>query len=159
MNETADSATHYFQKSIDLCLTHEKYSNLAILYRNLSESYKMSGVHELALIAIEKSIPIKDSLMGIKQHEQIVKREKEQCQELHHELEIASAFSMKQYILIFSLIIILIISFFYQRFQKIKLLNLLLKGKKQTLQKQLLMNMKKLIVGLRENYMTTLEGQ
>ena len=71
MLEVADSAIYYFRQSIDLCLTHEKYSNLAILYGNLSESYKLSGEHELALDAIEKSIPIKDSLMGIKQHERI----------------------------------------------------------------------------------------
>ena len=120
MNETTDSAAHYFQNAIDICLTHEKHTNLAVLYSNLSESYKISGEHEKALIAIEKSIPIKDSLMGIKQHEQIVKREKEQSQELHDEIEIASAFSMKQYILIFVLILALIISIFLSRASKKK---------------------------------------
>ena len=120
MSEIADSAAHYFQKSIDLCLTHEKHANLAVLYGNLSESYKISGDHELALNAIEKSIPIKDSLMGIKQQEQIVKREKDLSTILANEIERESAFKKKQYILIFALLIALIISIFLSRISKKK---------------------------------------
>ena len=118
MLRTADSAAHYFQKSIDLCLTHEKYANLAVLYGNLSESYKLSGNHELALNAIEKSIPIKDSLMGIKQHEQIAKREKEKNEELKIRHGIDKSHKKKQYILIIILIIVLMITTFVLRTSK-----------------------------------------
>ena len=130
MLRTADSAAHYFQKSIDLCLTHEKYANLAVLYGNLSESYKISGDHELALNAIEKSIPIKDSLMGIKQHEQIVKREKEQCKVLHKKIERGSAFKKKQYMLIFALLIALLTSIFLSRISKKKTIKYIIERQK-----------------------------
>ncbi|MBT5859269.1 MAG: tetratricopeptide repeat protein, partial [Flavobacteriales bacterium] len=120
MLEIADSAIYYFQKSIDLCLTHEKYSNLAALYINLSESYKLSGEHELALDAIEKSIPIKDSLMGIKQHKQILKTEKKKAKRLAKEIEIESEFKKKQYLLIFALIIALLISIILSRISRKK---------------------------------------
>ncbi|MBT6809036.1 MAG: tetratricopeptide repeat protein [Flavobacteriales bacterium] len=120
MLEIADSAIYYFQKSIDLCLTHEKYSNLAALYINLSESYKLSGEHELALDAIEKSIPIKDSLMGIKQHKQILKIEKKKAKKLAKEIEIESEFKKKQYLLIFALIIALLISIILSRISRKK---------------------------------------
>ena len=126
----SDSATHYFKKSIYLCLTHEKYTDLAVVYGNLSESYKISGEYELALNALEKSIPIKDSLMGIKQHEQIVKREKEQSQELHNEIEIVSAFSMKQYVLIFALLLTLIISILLSRISKKKTIKYIIQRQK-----------------------------
>ena len=73
----ADSAIAYFKKSVEVCIEYNKSSNLAVIYENLSEAYEFKGNHEQSLIAIRKSIPIKDSLLGIKQHEQIVKREKE----------------------------------------------------------------------------------
>jgi len=130
MLRTADSAAHYFQKSIDLCLTHEKHANLVVLYGNLSEAYKISGDHELALNAIEKSIPIKDSLMGIKQHEQIVKREKMQYQELHNEIEIVSAFSMNPFLLIFSLILALLFSIYLSRVSKKKTIKFIIEKQK-----------------------------
>jgi two-component system, NarL family, sensor kinase len=130
MLEIADSAAHYFQKSIDLCLTHEKHSNLAVLYGNLSEAHKISGEHELALIAIEKSIPIKDSLMGIKQHEQIVKREKEISITLAKEIEIETAFKKKQYILIFALILALLLSIILSRISKKKTIKFIIEKQK-----------------------------
>ena len=130
MLRTADSAAHYFQKSIDLCLTHEKHANLAVLYGNLSESYKISGDHELALNAIEKSIPIKDSLMGIKQHEQIVKREKDLSTILANEIEIESAFKKKQYILIFALILALLLSVILSRISKKKTIKFIIERQK-----------------------------
>ena len=130
MLETADSAAHYFQKSIELCLTHEKHSNLAVLYGNLSEAYKLSGEHELALIAIEKSIPIKDSLMGIKQHEQITKREKKIAITLEKEIEIESAFKKKQYILIFALVIALLVSIVLSRISKKKTIKFIIERQK-----------------------------
>ena len=130
MLRTADSAAHYFQKSIDLCLTHEKHANLVVLYSNLSEAYKISGDHELALNAIEKSIPIKDSLMGIKQHEQIVKREKMQYQELHNEIEIVSAFSMNPFLLMFSLILALLFSIYLSRVSKKKTIKFIIEKQK-----------------------------
>ena len=130
MLENADSSAHYFQKSIDLCLTHEKHANLAVLYSNLSESYKISGDHELALNAIEKSIPIKDSLMGIKQHEQIVKREKEQCKVLHEKIETGSEFKKKQYILIFALILALLLSVILSRISKKKTIKFIIERQK-----------------------------
>ena len=130
MLRTADSAAHYFQKSIDLCLTHEKHANLVVLYSNLSEAYKISGDHELALNAIEKSIPIKDSLMGIKQHEQIVKREKMQYQELHNEIEIVSAFSMNPFLLMYSLILALLFSIYLSRVSKKKTIKFIIEKQK-----------------------------
>lgn len=130
MLRTADSASHYFQKSIDLCLSHEKHVNLAVLYGNLSESYKISGDHELALNAIEKSIPIKDSLMGIKQHEQITKREKHLSTILAKEIEAESAFKKKQYVLIFALLIALLISIFLSRISKNKTIKFIIERQK-----------------------------
>ena len=130
MLRTADSAAHYFQKSIDLCLTHEKHANLAVLYGNLSESYKITGDHELALNAIEKSIPIKDSLMGIKQHEQIVKREKENCNVLHKKIETGSELKKKQYILIFALILALLLSVILSRISKKKTIKFIIEKQK-----------------------------
>lgn len=130
MLKAADSAIYYFQQSIDLCLMYEKHTNLAVLYGNLSESYKLSGEHKLALDAIEKSIPIKDSLMGIKQHEQIVKREKEQCKVLHKKIEIASAYNMKQYILIFALLIVLLISVILSKISKKKTIKFIIERQK-----------------------------
>jgi len=130
MLRTADSAAHYFQKSIDLCLTHEKYANLVVLYGNLSESYKLSANHELALNAIEKSIPIKDSLMGIKQHEQIAKREKHLSTILAKEIETESAFKKKQYVLIFALLIALLISIFLSRISKKKTIKFIIERQK-----------------------------
>ena len=130
MLENADSSAHYFQKSIDLCLTHEKHVNLAVLYGNLSESYKISGDHELALNAIEKSIPIKDSLMGIKQHEQIVKREKNLSTILATEIEVETAFKKKQYILIFALILALILSVILSRISKKKTIKFIIERQK-----------------------------
>jgi len=138
MLEVADSATYYFQKSIDLCLSHEKYSNLAILYSNLSESYKLSGEHELALDAIEKSIPIKDSLMGIKQHEQIVKREKKKAAILSEEIKIESEFKKKQYILIFALLIALLISILLSRISKKKTIKYLIEKQKTNAAKSII---------------------
>ena len=138
MLEVGDSATYYFQKSIDLCLRHEKYSNLAILYSNLSESYKLSGEHELALDAIEKSIPIKDSLMGIKQHEQIVKREKRKAAILAKEIEIESKFKKKQYILIFALLIALLISILLSRISKKKTIKFILEKQKTNAAKSII---------------------
>ena len=138
MLEVADSATYYFQKSIDLCLSHEKHSNLAILYGNLSESYKLSGEHELALDAIEKSIPIKDSLMGIKQHEQIVKREKRKAVILAKEIEIESEFKKKQYILIFALLIALLISILLSRISKKKTIKYLIEKQKTNAAKSII---------------------
>jgi hypothetical protein len=130
MLRTADSAAHYFQKSIDLCLTHEKHVNLAVLYGNLSESYKISGDHELALNAIEKSIPIKDSLMGIKQHEEITKREKHLSTILAKEVEGESAFKKKQYILIFALILALLLSVILSRISKKKTIKYVIERQK-----------------------------
>ena len=130
MLRTADSAAHYFQKSIDLCLTHEKHANLAVLYGNLSESYKISGDHELALNAIEKSIPIKDSLMGIKQHEEITKREKHLSTILAKEVEGESAFKKKQYILIFALILALLLSVILSRISKKKTIKFIIERQK-----------------------------
>ena len=138
MLEVADSATYYFQKSIDLCLNHEKHSNLAILYSNLSESYKLSGEHELALDAIEKSIPIKDSLIGIKQHEQIVKREKKKAKRLAEEIEIDSEFRKKQYLLIFALVIALLISIVLSRISKKKTIKYLIEKQKTEAAKALI---------------------
>lgn len=130
MSEIADSASYYFQKSIDLCLTHEKHANLVVLYGNLSESYKISGEHELALNAIEKSIPIKDSLMGIKQHEQIVKREKEQCNVLHKKIETGTELKRKQYILIFALILALLLTVILSRISKKKTVKFIIERQK-----------------------------
>jgi|GEM_PF-3474656 len=138
MLEVADSATYYFQKSIDLCLSHEKHSNLAILYGNLSESYKLSGEHELALDAIEKSIPIKDSLMGIKQHEQIVKREKKKAAILSEEIKIESEFKKKQFILIFALLIALLISILLSRISKKKTIKYLIEKQKTNAAKSII---------------------
>jgi len=138
MLEVADSATYYFQKSIDLCLNHEKHSNLAILYGNLSESYKLSGEHELALDAIEKSIPIKDSLMGIKQHEQIVKREKKKAAILSEEIKIESEFKKKQFILIFALLIALLISILLSRISKKKTIKYLIEKQKTNAAKSII---------------------
>ena len=135
MLEVADSATYYFQKSIDLCLNHQKHSNLATLYSNLSESYKLSREHELALDAIEKSIPIKDSLMGIKQHEQIVKREKKKALIL---AEIESEFKKKQYILIFALLIALLMSILLSRISKNKTIKYLIEKQKTAAAKALI---------------------
>jgi signal transduction histidine kinase len=103
---------------------------LAVLYGNLSESYKISGDHELALNAIEKSIPIKDSLMGIKQHEQIVKREKDLSTILANEIEIESAFKKKQYILIFALILALLLSVILSRISKKKTIKYVIERQK-----------------------------
>ena len=75
--EIIDSAIIYFNKSIEVSLEFNKKNNLAAIYENLSHSYEIIGNHEEALNAIRKSIPIKDSLLGIKQHKQIVKREKD----------------------------------------------------------------------------------
>ena len=130
MSEIADSASYYFQKSIDLCLTHEKHANLVVLYGNLSESYKISGEYELALNAIEKSIPIKDSLMGIKQHEQIVKREKEQCNVLHKKIETGTELKKKQYILIFALILALLLTVILSRISKKKTVKFIIERQK-----------------------------
>ena len=130
MLRTADSAAHYFQKSIDLCLTHEKHANLVVLYGNLSEAYKISGDHELALNAIEKSIPIKDSLMGIKQHEEITKREKHLSTILAKEVEGESAFKKKQYILIFALILALLLSVILSRISKKKTIKFIIEKQK-----------------------------
>lgn len=130
MSEIADSASYYFQKSIDLCLTHEKHANLVVLYGNLSESYKISGEHELALNAIEKSIPIKDSLMGIKQHEQIVKREKEQSNVLHKKIETGTELKRKQYILIFALILALLLTVILSRISKKKTVKFIIERQK-----------------------------
>ncbi|MDA9807982.1 tetratricopeptide repeat protein [Flavobacteriales bacterium] len=130
MLRTADSAAHYFQKSIDLSLTYEKHVNLAVLYGNLSESYKISGDHELALNALEKSIPIKDSLMGIKQHEQIVKREKDLSTILANEIEIESAFKKKQYILIFALILAILLTVILSRISKRKTIKFIIERQK-----------------------------
>ena len=138
MLRTADSAAHYFQKSIDLCLTHEKYANLAVLYANLSESYKISGDYELALNTIEKSIPIKDSLMGIKQHEQIVKREKEQCNVLHKKIETGSELKKKQYILIFALILALLLSIILSRISKKKTIKFIIEKQKTNAAKDII---------------------
>jgi signal transduction histidine kinase len=138
MLRTADSAAHYFQKSIDLCLTHEKHANLAVLYGNLSESYKISGDHELALNAIEKSIPIKDSLMGIKQHEQIVKREKNLSTILAKEIEVETAFKKKQYILIFALILALILSVILSRISKKKTIKFIIEKQKTNAAKDII---------------------
>ena len=71
----ADSAIIYFKKSVEACHEYNKKNNLAVVYENLSKSYEIKGNHEEALNAIRKSIPIRDSLLGLKQHEQIVKRE------------------------------------------------------------------------------------
>ncbi len=130
MLEVADSAIYYFQQSIALCLTHEKHSNLAILYRNLSESYKLSGEHELALDAIEKSIPIKDSLMGIKQHKLLLKIEKKKAKRFEEEIEIESVFIKKQYILIFALLIALLISIILSRISKKKTIKYIIQRQK-----------------------------
>ena len=138
MLETADSAAHYFQKSIDLCITHERHSNLAVLYSNLSEAYKISGDHELALNAIEKSIPIKDSLMGIKQHEQIVKREKDLSTILIKEIEIEAAFKKKQYILIFALILALLLTVILSRISKKKTIKFIIEKQKTNAAKDII---------------------
>ena len=103
---------------------------MVVLYSNLSEAYKISGDHELALNAIEKSIPIKDSLMGIKQHEQIVKREKMQYQELHNEIEIVSAFSMNPFLLMYSLILALLFSIYLSRVSKKKTIKFIIEKQK-----------------------------
>lgn len=103
-----DSAAHYFEKSIEYCLLHEKKSNLAVIYKNLSKAYEMDGKYELALNTIQKSIPIKDSLMGIKQHEQIVKREKEITEYQEEELNQLTEKNTTKVILIFILLISLI---------------------------------------------------
>lgn len=108
MSEIADSAAHYFEKSIEYCLRHDKKSNLEVIYKNLSKAYEMDGKYELALNTIQKSIPIKDSLMGIKQHEQIVKREKELSQNKEEELNQLTEKNQTKVILIFILLISLL---------------------------------------------------
>jgi len=111
MSEIADSAIIYFQKSIELCVKYGKKSNLHILYKNLSTAYKLSGNHELALLAIENSIPIADSLNGIKQKEQIIKVQEARNEELKLRNEIISLDKNKQFILIIVLIL-LFVSFY-----------------------------------------------
>jgi len=108
--EIIDSAIIYFNKSIEVSLEYNKKNNLAIIYENLSNSYEIIGNHEKSLNAIRKSIPIKDSLLGIKQHEQIVKREKEKNEAgLLREEELKDQ-NKKEFILIIILFSILFFS-------------------------------------------------
>ena len=142
MEKIADSAVIYFQKSIELCLQHEKKSNLDVLYENLSNSYKISGNHELALLSIEKSIPIKDSLMGIQQYNQIIKREKERVKE-QKILEETNINKLKKknrdkFILILILITLLILAFIILNVIKKNRINEILSKQKQQAAKSII---------------------
>ena len=102
-----DSAIIYFQECIKICLEYGKKSNLAIAYKNIADSYELINNHKLALAALKKSIPINDSLLGIKQKEQIISEQKQKNDELERLQVYDKEQKKKQYIIITLLIIIL----------------------------------------------------
>tara|TARA_B100000767_G_scaffold62024_1_gene57900 strand:+ start:1037 stop:2758 length:1722 start_codon:yes stop_codon:yes gene_type:complete len=108
LEKLPDSAIVYFQKCIQLCLKYEKKSNLAVAYKNIADAYELTDNYRLALAAIKKSIPINDSLIGIKQKEQIISEQKQK----NNELQILQAYNKeqkkKQYILIILLVFTLL---------------------------------------------------
>ena len=115
LEKMPDSAIVYFQKCIQVCLEYGKKSNLAIAYRNIADAYELINNHKLALAALKKAIPINDSLIGIKQKEQIISEQKQK----NNELIILQAYDKeqkkKQYIIIILLIFILISTILFLR--------------------------------------------
>ena len=108
LEKMPDSAIIYFQECIQVCLKYGKKSNLAIAYRNIADSYELINNHKLALEALKKAIPINDSLIGIKQKEQIISEQKQKNNELIIRQAYDKEQKKKQYIIIILLIFILI---------------------------------------------------
>ena len=108
LEKMPDSAIIYFQECIQICLKYGKKSNLAIAYRNIADSYELINNHKLALEALKKAIPINDSLIGIKQKEQIISEQKQKNNELIIRQAYDKEQKKKQYIIIILLIFILI---------------------------------------------------
>tara|TARA_B110000459_G_scaffold388_1_gene409 strand:- start:1880 stop:3601 length:1722 start_codon:yes stop_codon:yes gene_type:complete len=108
LEKMPDSAIVYFQECIQVCLEYGKKSNLAIAYKNIADAYELINNHKLALVALKKAIPINDSLIGIKQKEQIIEEQKQK----NDKLLILQAYDekekKKQYTIIILLIFILI---------------------------------------------------
>ena len=111
LEKIPDSAIVYFQHCINICLEYGKKNNLAIAYENIAKAYELNNNHRAALIALKKAIPINDSLIGIKQKEQIITAQKQKNEELKIRHIIDNKHKEKQYILIILLTIVLIVTF------------------------------------------------
>ena len=107
LEKMPDSAITYFQECIQISLKYGKKSNLAIAYKNIADAYELINNHKLALEALKKATPINDSLIGIKQKEQIISEQKQKNDELIILQFYNKEQKKKQYIIIVLLIFIL----------------------------------------------------
>ena len=107
LEKMPDSAIIYFQECIQICLEYGKKSNLAIAYKNIADAYELINNHKLALSALRKAIPINDSLIGIKQKEQIISEQKQRNNELIILQVYDKEQKKKQYVIIILLVFIL----------------------------------------------------
>ena len=115
LEKMPDSAIFYFQECIRVCLKYGKKSNLAIAYKNIAEAYELINDDNLALAALKKAIPINDSLMDIKQKEQIITAQKQKNKELIIQHDKVQKQKDKQQILIFILLTTLLITIIVSR--------------------------------------------